>query len=285
MKEIVVISGKGGTGKTSLTGSFAALAHNTVIADCDVDAADLHLILNPEILKEEIFKGGYVARIDREKCTQCGKCIELCRYNAISEDFIIDEISCEGCNVCAYFCPVNAIKMEQQNAGMLYVSKTRFGHFVHARLGIAEETSGKLVSQVRITAKDIAKENQADMILVDGSPGIGCPVIASITGADYIIAVTEPTLSGLHDLERIVKLSNHFKVPVSICINKFDINTRISGMIERYCGEQKLIMLGKIPYNDIFTRAIVERKTVIEYGDNALSTEIEKMWEKILEAV
>ncbi|RKY86181.1 (4Fe-4S)-binding protein [candidate division KSB1 bacterium] len=282
MKEIVIISGKGGTGKTSLTASFAALAKKVVIADCDVDAADLHLILQPEILKKEQFKGGYKAVIDKKKCIECGKCIELCRFDAISEDYVVDEISCEGCNVCAYFCPVKAIEMNQSLSGEFFISDTRFGPFVHAKLGIAEENSGKLVSLVRNNAKNIARKDGYDIMLVDGSPGVGCPVISSITGADYVIVVAEPTLSGIHDLKRILELTAHFRVKTAVCINKFDINLGISNEIENYCKNRNLKFLGKIPYDEIFIMAMIEKKCVVEYSNGKVANKIRDIWREIL---
>jgi len=283
MKELVIISGKGGTGKTSLVACFAALASKSVIADCDVDAADLHLILHPVIKHKDIFKGGFKAIINSEKCTECGECIDLCRYDAIRQDYTIDKISCEGCGVCEYFCPENAIDMVENISGEWYVSDTRFGRFVHSRLGIAEENSGKLVALIRRIAKIIAEEDKCELVIVDGSPGIGCPVISSITGADYTIIVTEPTLSGKHDLERVVELTKHFNVDAGICVNKYDLNLNITDEIERYCKEKGLQFLNKIPYNDVFIEAMIEGKSVIEYSNGEVSEVIRNMWKKISE--
>ncbi|NWF52770.1 MAG: 4Fe-4S binding protein, partial [Nitrospirae bacterium] len=209
MKQIVVISGKGGTGKTILTASFASLAKNKVMADCDVDAADLHLLLQPEIKERHEFRSGVTATIDKELCQGCGECISVCRFNAISEDFTVDPISCEGCTICSYVCPAGAIKLEENISGEWFVSETKYGPFVHAKLGIAEENSGKLVSVVRQKAKEIAEKENLDYVIIDGPPGIGCPVIASLANVDLAMIVTEPTLSGIHDMERVAQVSKH----------------------------------------------------------------------------
>lgn len=240
--ELVVISGKGGTGKTSIVASFAALAEKVVLADCDVDAADLHLVLNPTVVKREKFSGGSRARIMPGHCTACGKCEEICRFNAIYFDgpgngkvektYRIDPIACEGCGVCAWFCEENAIEFGPVVNGEWFISDTRCGPMVHARLGVAEENSGKLVSLVRTQAKKIADDRRLDLVIIDGAPGIGCPVIASITGADLVLVVTEPTLSGMHDLERVVDLTKHFGIETLVCVNKWDLNEEIASQIE-----------------------------------------------------
>jgi MinD superfamily P-loop ATPase len=281
MKELIVISGKGGTGKTSLTACFASLAEKCVIADCDVDAADLHLILNPAIRYRDLFKCGFKARINKEKCIECGKCVEICRFSAIDENYRVDDISCEGCGVCEYFCPENAIDLIENVSGEWYVSETRFGMFVHAKLGIAEENSGKLVALVRSVAKINAKKDNCNILIVDGAPGIGCPVISSITGADYVLIVTEPTLSGRHDLIRVAKLTKHFTVRTGVCINKYDLNENISHEIELFCKGNNIDFLGKIPYSEVFVEAMVARKSVIEYSDGELSKNIKSIWNKI----
>ena len=218
IKQLTIISGKGGTGKTTITAAFASLARNVVIADCDVDAADLHLIFLPKILKEKEFYGGKVAYIKKDKCTQCGTCEELCRFEAI-KSCTVDPISCEGCKVCFYNCPEKAIEMKDNLSGHWYISTTRVGPMAHARLGIAEDNSGKLVSMVREQARILAEKEDKNLILIDGPPGIGCPVIAAITGVDLVLVVTEPTLSGIHDLDRAVRVADHFKIPVVVCIN------------------------------------------------------------------
>jgi len=282
MKSITVISGKGGTGKTILTASFAALAESKVMADGDVDAADLHLILKPEIEREEVFEGGKAAYIDQDKCVQCGRCTELCRYDAISDDFVVDPISCEGCALCYNICPVNAIEMEASMQGRWYISKTRHGQMVHAKLGIAEENSGKLVALVRQQARLIAERDNLEYIIVDGPPGIGCPVISSITGADLVVAVTEPTISGLHDLQRVVSLANHFGIRSLVCVNKYDLNTQFTDQIEAYSKSVGSTFLGRIPFDTIVTEAMVNGKAVVEYSENgAVSDEIKRIWGQV----
>src|SRR4030042_3066193 len=237
MKQIVIISGKGGTGKTVITGAFAALAKNKVMADCDVDSADLHLLLQPNIKERHKFRSGLSASINKKICQQCGKCIVAFRFNAISDDFVIDHVSCEGCAFCSYICPVGAIKMEENLAGEWFISETRFGPMVHARLGIAEEDSGKLVSLVRKQAKELAEKNNCDWVIIDGAPGIGCPVIASLSGIDCALVVTEPTLSGLHDALRVIEVTKHFKVPSRLVVNKYDLNPDMSEKIEEHCAK------------------------------------------------
>ncbi len=282
MKEIVIISGKGGTGKTTITAAFASLAKNKVMADCDVDAADLHLILSPEIHHEEDFYSGKTAFIRENDCTECGKCVEVCQFAAISPDFVVDPIACEGCGVCVWFCPVNAIDFNDNLSGRWFISNTRFGPMVHAKLGIAEENSGKLVSLVRRQAKLLAEKQNANYIIVDGAPGIGCPVISSITGANAVLVVTEPTLSGRHDLERVVSLAaDHFQIPTFVCVNKFDLNVEMTAQIEAYCQKNNIGFVGKIPYDTIVTEAMVQAKTIIEFSDGVIAREINRMWEKI----
>jgi MinD superfamily P-loop ATPase len=252
------------------------------MADCDVDAADLHLILSPEIQHEEDFYSGKTAFIRENDCTQCGKCVEVCQFDAISPDFVVDPVACEGCGVCVYFCPVNAIDFNENLSGRWFISNTRFGSMVHARLGIAEENSGKLVTLVRRQAKLLAEEQNADYIIVDGAPGIGCPVISSITGANAVLVVTEPTLSGRHDLERVVSLAaDHFQIPTFVCVNKFDLNGEMTDQIEQYCQEMKIGFVGKIPYDTMVTEAMVQGKTIIEFSDGVIAKEIRNMWQKI----
>ncbi|MBN1343205.1 MAG: ATP-binding protein [Phycisphaerae bacterium] len=290
MKELVVISGKGGTGKTSLVASFAALAERKVLADCDVDAADLHLILDPDVKIREPFSGGRQARIDSAKCTACGKCLELCRFDAVIQDgipsavasgFRIDPINCEGCGVCARFCPDDAIAMEDCVNGEWYVSQTRFGPMVHAKLGIAAENSGRLVTLVRQQAKFVAVEQDLDLIIVDGSPGIGCPVIASITGTDLVLAVTEPTRSGLHDLDRVRQLSKHFGVPMLVCINKFDLNEAVTREIESAAAGWGTELVGRIHYDPEVTRAQIRRASVVEHTDGQVAQDVRGVWRKV----
>ncbi len=281
-KELVIISGKGGTGKTSIVSSFATLAENKIMVDCDVDAADLHLILKPEIKKTTEFFSGKKAEIIKDKCIQCGRCIEVCRFDAISKDFIVNEIGCEGCGTCFYQCPIDAVKFEQTKSGEWFESDTRFGKLVHARLGIAEENSGKLVSEIRNYARLLAHREGQDLIIVDGSPGIGCPVIASISGASLVVVVTEPTLSGLHDAQRVLKLTKHFNIPACMCINKFDINLDMTKQIEDFCKKENIEIVGKIPYSKDFTSAMIKEQSLIEFSpDGKISTEIKNMWGKI----
>ena len=281
MKELTIISGKGGTGKTSVVASFAALAENIVLADADVDAADLHLILAPEIKHEEDFKGGRTAQINLETCTECGECLERCQFNAISPDFVVNRIDCEGCGVCVHFCPVEAIDFPQNICGKWYISDTRFGPMVHARLGIAEENSGLLVSLVRNQARVLAEDRGLDTIVVDGPPGIGCPVIASITGTSAVLIVTEPTLSGLHDLERVGGLAAHFKIPTLACVNKFDLNEEISDRIADYCARNHIELVGRIPYDTAVTYAMVAGKSIVEFSDGKVSDAIKEIWRKV----
>jgi len=278
MKQLTIISGKGGTGKTSITAAFASLAKDTVFADCDVDAADLHLILKPNIKKTIEFYGLKIASIDMEKCIDCKKCYESCKFGAINEDIKLNKESCEGCGVCSFVCPVNAINMVDRKSGYAYISETRFGPMSHAILKTAEEASGKLVTVVRNNAKDIAEEKKMDLILIDGPPGIGCPVIASITGVDLVLIVTEPTLSGIHDLKRIYDVACHFKIPAVVCINKYDVNLENSEKIEEHCKNKDIPVVGRLPYDVSMTRAMVDEKSIIEYSNSNLSDEIKKMW-------
>ncbi len=269
MKELVVISGKGGTGKTSIVAAFAALAKNKALCDADVDAADLHLVMDPKVREHHDFQAGNSAIIDRDKCTECGLCVDLCRWDAINNNFEIDSIECEGCGVCVYFCPEEAIDFPIKTCGEWFISDTRFGPMVHARLGIAEENSGKLVTLVRQEAKSLSEEKGLDLILTDGPPGIGCPVIASIGGANAVLIVTEPTVSGEHDMDRVAQLAGHFKVPAMVCVNKFDLNPDKTRDIEKYTKEKNLIFLGQIPFDPIFTRAMVQGKTIVEFDSNS----------------
>jgi MinD superfamily P-loop ATPase len=265
MRELIVISGKGGTGKTSLMAAFASLAEKKVLCDADVDAADLHLIMKPQILKRSDFKSGHTAVVNAERCTECGLCRDLCRWQAISPGFEVDSISCEGCGVCVYFCPVQAIDFPENTCGEWFISNTRFGPMVHARLGIAEENSGKLVTLVRQEARKLAEEKDLDLILTDGPPGVGCPVIASIGGADAVLIVTEPTVSGRHDMQRVVQLAAHFNVPAMICINKFDLNLDLTRDIEAFARKQGIACLGHIPFDPVFTKAMIQARNIFEY--------------------
>lgn len=291
MKEIVVISGKGGTGKTSIVASFAALAKNIVLADCDVDAADLHLVLHPNIKQTSDFSGGKQASVITEKCIGCGKCQEVCNFNAVlfngpANDVVektctIDPISCEGCGVCVHFCPNDAIEFKDAVNGQWFISDTRFGPMVHARLGIAEENSGKLVTLIRKEAKRIASEQNKDLLIIDGSPGIGCPVIASITGADIVLVITEPTLSGKHDLVRVADLTAGFNIPTLVAINKFDLNPDIAEQIEEDACKRNVRVVGKIRYDKAFTKAQIMKCSVVEYTGSAVSQDVKALWRNV----
>jgi MinD superfamily P-loop ATPase len=280
MKEIVVLSGKGGTGKTSIVASFAALAQNKVLADCDVDAADLHLLLKPEIKEEKEFWSGQVAFIDGDKCTECGLCQELCHFGAI-KDFQVDPLSCEGCGFCYQVCPVDAITMNDSMSGHSFISETKYGYLCHARLGIAQENSGKLVALVRQNAKLIAERENLDYIITDGPPGIGCPVISSLSGANLALLVTEPTLSGIHDLERVIGVCRHFGVPVLVCINKYDLNEENTCQIENYCGKEGIEVAARIPFDNVVTEAIVQGLPVVEYSNNGVTNQIKELWQTV----
>ncbi|MFA5293783.1 MAG: 4Fe-4S binding protein [Phycisphaerae bacterium] len=328
MKELVVISGKGGTGKTSITAAFASLAQNAVIADCDVDAADLHLVLEPKIKQKFDFSGGKKASIRTNECIGCGACLAHCRFGAVLQDdstdesassglkdcencdhcrrscsirnhaliremqqsmglagptiFRIDPLACQGCKVCVEFCPVKAIDFKEVINGQWFISDTRFGPMVHAKLGIAEENSGKLVTLIRREAKKIAQEQNKDLLISDGSPGIGCPVIASITGADLVLVVTEPTLSGKHDLERVAQLTANFGIKTLVCINKADINPEMTERIEKDANEKGLKVIGKIPYDEAFTKAQIMKTTLIEYTGGDIAEKIKTMWREII---
>ncbi len=292
-RELVVISGKGGTGKTSIVASFAALTDNAVLADCDVDAADLHLVLDPHVLRRESFSGGKRASIRPDQCTACGKCREVCRFGAVRAEgieqghgtFRIDPIACEGCGVCAWFCPAEAVDFASAVNGEWFVSDTRHGPMVHARLGVAEENSGKLVSTVRKTAGEIARRDGKHLILIDGSPGIGCPVIASITGADRVLIVTEPTLSGLHDLLRVAQVAAHFGIPALVCVNKWDLNPKMSDRIEAQARQHGLDLAGRVRYDRAVTEAQIRRQSVVEFQTDGCAKDIRRVWSTVLRSL
>ncbi len=269
MKEIVIISGKGGTGKTSIVAALASLAENKVICDADVDAADLHLIMDPEIKDRNDFESGHTALIDQDRCSQCGLCRDLCRWKAISEDFVVDSIECEGCGVCYYFCPEKAIDFPLNVCGEWYLSETRFGPMAHARLGIAEENSGKLVTLIRQEGKRLAEEKKMDLLLTDGPPGIGCPVIASLGGATALLIVAEPTISGRHDMERVAELADFFKIPSMVCVNKFDLNPDEAEAVEDIARKRNISVIGRIPFDLTFTKAMVQGKTIVEFDSRS----------------
>jgi MinD superfamily P-loop ATPase len=291
MRELVVISGKGGTGKTSVVASFAALAKQATLADCDVDAADLHLVLEPKTVRRENFAGGKRARIKTEQCVACGKCKSVCRFSAVTFDgpgngvaaktYRIDPIACEGCGVCAWFCPSNAIEFAPAINGEWYVSDTRHGPMIHAQLGVAEENSGKLVSVIRAQARAIAEERGKKYIIIDGSPGIGCPVIASITGADLVLIVTEPTLSGLHDLGRVADVAKRFDIPAMVCINKWDINPEVAARIEQDAAARGLKVVGRVRYDRAVTDAQIQKRAVVECKTNGCAQDIRTVWKEV----
>jgi MinD superfamily P-loop ATPase len=283
MKQIVIISGKGGTGKTVITASFAYLAKNKVMADCDVDASDLYLLLKPEVEERYEFKSGYTAILDRERCIDCKKCIQVCRFNAIKDEPIyIDPILCEGCGVCSRVCPQEVIKMQENLSGEWFVSNTKYGKLVYAKLGIAEENSGKLVTLVREKAKEITQNLNLDYIIIDGPPGIGCPVIASISGIDICLVITEPTLSGIHDLERIVRLTLHFGVKSFVIINKYNLNLENSEAIEDFAHKFGIEVVAKIPFDRNIVEAVVNGMPVLEYKRKSNSSQkISEAWEEV----
>jgi MinD superfamily P-loop ATPase len=330
MKELVILSGKGGTGKTSVTAAFAALAgQRAVLADCDVDAADLHLVLAPDIQQQHDFYSGHQAVIHPEKCTACGLCLQYCHFEAIVQGsasdrlglpadassacqgcsycvrscphrtnaevlavmkaggmevtpaYMVDPISCEGCGVCAHFCPAGAIEMRPRLCGQWMISQTRFGPMVHARLGIAAENSGKLVSTVRQQAQHLAEQGGQDMVLIDGSPGIGCPVIASVTGADCALIVTEPTRSGMHDLQRVADLCDHFAIPALLCVNKWDINPALADEIEQAAITRNIPLAGRIRYDQSVTAAQRAAQSVIEHGSSPCAEDIRGAWASV----
>ena len=294
-KEITVISGKGGTGKTSVTASFAVMAGQSVLADNDVDAADLHLILKPAILEKHPFASGKKAEIDAKKCIGCGKCSAACHFDAIRFDgpandivgqtYRIDPFACEGCGLCRLVCPVQAVKTERAVTGQWFVSATQCGPMVHARLGIAEENSGRLVTQVRNRAAQMAEEVRLDKIIGDGPPGTGCPVIASVSGADLALIVTEPTVSGVHDMERVLKLAAHFRVPALVVINKADLNADQAARIARIAEENRSRVVGRIPFDRKVNDALMAGKTVVDYGDSAAADALRGIWAEVQKAL
>jgi len=282
MKEIVIISGKGGTGKTSIIAAFASLVENKVLCDADVDAADLHLIMDPEVKEHHDFESGHTAIINHDKCTECGLCRDLCRWDAISEGFVVDSIECEGCGVCYYFCPEKAIDFPLNTCGEWYLSETRFGPMAHARLGIAEENSGKLVTLIRQEGKKLAEKNNLDLLLTDGPPGIGCPVIASMGGAAAVLIVTEPTVSGRHDMERVAELAAFFKIPAMMCVNKFDLNPSQGEAIEAFARERDISVIGRVPFDPAFTKAMVQGKTIVEFDSQSEGcVAVKSIWETV----
>ncbi|MFA8344313.1 MAG: ATP-binding protein [Rhodothermaceae bacterium] len=289
MKELVIISGKGGTGKTSFASAFSSLGGEKVtVADCDVDAADMHILLDPQVKKTENFYSGYYADIDQEKCNLCMKCIEICKFDAISKtnkQLKVDEINCEGCGYCFEICPSNSIKLQKNHTGKIISSVSRFGNkFVYGKLNTGAENSGRLVAEVKNRARVFAKVEDEQLIIVDGSPGIGCPVISSIAGANLVLLVTEPTVSGIHDLRRISEVIEKFKIPAICIINKSDLNSDNTRKIKDFLDAKNINLVGEIKYSEIFPMAISDGKTIIEFSEE-LKTEVEKIWELIKQKI
>ena len=278
LKQLLVISGKGGTGKTVISAALSSMAENKVMVDCDVDAADLHLLLNPIKKVRQEFRSGHTALLDQNLCSRCGQCVKICRFDAIKDDFTIDSISCEGCAFCGFICPDGAIRMEENISGEWFISETRLGPLVHARLGIAEENSGKLVSLVRNEAMKLAEVRKCEWIIIDGPPGIGCPVIASLSGVDHALVVTEPTISGLHDADRVIQVASHFGVAVTVLINKYDLNLEMTREIEKFCDQNGIGIIGKIAFDKSVVKAMVEGKTIMEYSGSKVKDELISIW-------
>ncbi|MBP0002426.1 MAG: ATP-binding protein [Cyanobacteria bacterium SBC] len=282
MKEVVVISGKGGTGKTTVTANLAALASNFVLADCDVDAPNLHVILQPEILEEEPFYGGKIAVRSVDRCINCGLCSVLCEFDAIAKDGSIDPIKCEGCNLCVVKCPMGALKLVPQQSGNLYFSETELAPFVHAKLKAGGENSGKLVTHVKRIAQHVAKEYQTDWILIDGSPGIGCPTIASIRGVDVALLVTEPTVSGFADLKRVLKLSEQLRTKVLVVVNKFDLNPSLTEDIEQFCLDRNISVIGRIPFSEDVVEALRQGELLVRQSHpTPVSDALKSIWSQL----
>jgi MinD superfamily P-loop ATPase len=287
IKELVIISGKGGAGKTSITASLAALAGRSVIVDADVDAADMYLVIPPAGSKKYDFEGGYAAIIHPDLCTGCGSCRELCQFSAISPDFEIDPILCEGCGVCAHFCPEKAIEMKQKTCGNWFMSETRFGSMFHARLFPGEENSGLLVSRLREEARERAENDGVPLIITDGPPGIGCPVIASITGSSLVLANAEPTVSGVHDVKRAWELASFFRTPMLLCINKSGLNPEMEEDLKKWAAERDIPLAGEIPYDREFTSAMMSGRTLVEFtdADSETALALKKVWNNIGKAL
>ena len=287
MREIVVVSGKGGTGKTSLSAAFTYLeGENALACDCDVDAANMHLLLDASFDNQRDFYSGEVALIDEELCTNCGKCADVCRFDAIhmiDGQHKVDPISCEGCHYCSKVCKTKAIEMKTQKAGDIYTSNIKSNtQMVHAKLGFGAENSGKLVAKVKQDAKLMALQKNKAYVITDGSPGIGCPVISSLSGANLVVLVTEATVSGLHDLQRVLKLVKTFNLKAVCIINKYDLNLGMADDIEKFLKEEDIEVIGKLPYDETFTKALAKAQTIIEYDEKSKLAElIKENWIKI----
>lgn len=286
MKEITVISGKGGTGKTTVTAALASLGKNMVLSDNDVDAADLHLILKPVVLETHCFEGSWLASINPDQCINCGICSDHCRFEAISLDDHgvrrVHPFKCEGCRLCERVCPSEAISSTRSTNNSWYVSDTRMGKMTHAMMGPGEENSGKLVTQVRTKAREIAKELKADIILNDGPPGTGCPAIASITGTDRVLLVMEPSKSSLHDAQRVIELVKQFEIPIFVIINKWDINAEMTKQIEKYLELNSIPLLGKLPFQELFVEAMIKGQTIVEFDPGSdISKTLSSAWKEL----
>ena len=285
MKQITIISGKGGTGKTTIASNFIKLARDHIAVDSDVDAANLHILLDPKIKETKDFIGGAVAEVSDE-CTNCGECENLCRFEAISNsssDIKIDPIRCEGCGVCEYVCPVDAIKLESHNQGYYYTSESSFCTLVHAKLNPGAENSGLLVTRVRNVAEDVANNQNKKAIIIDGAPGIGCPVISSLNGVDYAMIVTEPTLSGISDFIKVFEVTKFFNIKTFVCVNKYDINLSNTEKIYDFCLKNDIELIGKIPYDDKVPICLSNKKFIIDEPSSEAGKEIKKIWEKVKE--
>lgn len=285
MKEITVISGKGGTGKTSITAALATAGKNLVLCDSDVDAPDLHLILQPEILETHVFEGNWICEIDQNLCTACGICSEYCRFNAIlsrQDRWEIHPVKCEGCRLCERVCPSSAIKSERSTQNQWFVSRTRTGIMTHARMQPGEENSGKLVTRVRQKARELAKETHAEYILTDGPPGTGCSSIASITGTDAVLLVLEPSISSLHDAKRVIELVKGFRIPVLAVINKYDIHLGMTLQTKNYLQSADVKLLGEIPFAETMVKAMIEGKSIHEYEpESTPAIRISSLWKEL----
>ena len=283
MRQILFLSGKGGTGKTSLAAAFAVLAENKVLADCDVDAANLHLLLDHQVVAVGDYRGSKEAVRDASLCTQCGRCCEVCRFNAVHEGFEIDPYLCEGCGACVTACPPNALTLESRISGRWFNAETKWGPLASAELLPGEETSGKLVMQVKRNMEPLAQSVSADWAIVDGSPGIGCPVIASVSGVNAVILVTEPTLSGMHDLERILDVVNHFRLPSYLVINKADLSADLTERLELFASEKALPVLGRIPYDRAVTDRLLEGRSVAEDKESPAGAAMRDIFKNFME--
>lgn len=286
-KQIAIISGKGGTGKTTLAGSLSVLFHDHIIADCDVDASNMHLILKPQINHTIQYKAGHKAEITESKCIGCGKCQQVCRYTAIYRQengtFAVDSFACEGCKACVLVCPTKAIEFVLNHPGDYYISDTKYAPFVHAELKPGEEMSGGLVAQVRKQALKMGVDAKKEVVIIDGAPGIGCPATSSLTGTDYAILVTEPTVSGIHDMKRMIEVIEHFKIPYSVVINRYDINEDKCKQIDHFCASEKITLIGKIPFDEKVNIANSNEYPVVEINDSKASKSIKEIYQRLLE--